>query len=117
MTKRLFYTCAIKAAFMAKYFEVRFLSEKGQVLEFRGTSDFWAQKDQGIYMGERFYVHPDSMQVFEPVDGDRDEDGRTYRENVRGWILELGSTFRGEACGILGRLYTTPAIRNGRPFI
>lgn len=73
MPKRAYYTCAIKAAFMAKYHGMRF-HHKGDTLTeaYNDLSDFfWA--DFGYDIDEQdppFYIHPDSMHLLNKKAGD-----------------------------------------------
>ena len=70
-----YYDCPIKAAYQAKYFGMNFKSPRGQNLHFDGGRDFCTEKDCGIYSGERHYIHPDSLEVLEPMMDDVIEDG------------------------------------------
>lgn len=67
---KLYYDCKIKAAYMSKYFAVHFKSGLGQSLYFDGGSDFRTEKDCGIYMGEKFYINPNSLHIFNPIERD-----------------------------------------------
>lgn len=50
------YKCPIIAAYMAKYFGVRFIDIETGL--------------ESYYEGELLYIHPESLPIFEPKDGD-----------------------------------------------
>lgn len=78
MSKRYFYTCPIVAALMAKYHGVSmyigcFESDDFDSYSHRNLSHFiddWQYK--GVKSGEypKFYIHPDSVHLLEPIVGD-----------------------------------------------
>lgn len=91
MTK-LYYTDPFSASYMAKEFLVRMLGDDGEEI-------LWARIDNTIewlvcdkqsddnypgYVGERFYIHPDSLHIFEPQVGDvvawKVNEGKPYEE-------------------------------------
>lgn len=99
---KLYYDCPIKAVYMAKYFAVHFKSERGQSLYFDGGSDFRTEKDCGIYMGEKFYINPNSLHIFEVQENDMIE--------TQGILLHLHNLqWKGKDCKIIQR--------NNLPFI
>jgi hypothetical protein len=55
---------------MAKHFRMEFKSPRGQNMYWDGGSDFRTEKDCGLYGGEKYYIHPDSLQLLEPLKGD-----------------------------------------------
>lgn len=64
------YNCKIIAAYMAQYHGMKFKSPRGQNLYYDGGADFRAEKDCGIYAGEYYYIHPDSLHLLEPQEND-----------------------------------------------
>jgi hypothetical protein len=82
--KRLFYTCALEAALMAKHHGVKFKTAKKQNLCFDGF-EFITEKDRGIYIGEKYFVHPDSMGEFKIKEDDVVE--------VEGFIYGIVNSF------------------------
>lgn len=73
-TKRYFYTCPLKAAFMAKYYGMRFepISDIASIREFmwHGIGNFI-----GLWEEDRYYIHPDSLHLLEPKNCDLGTDG------------------------------------------
>lgn len=61
---KLYYTDGLDAAIMARDFGVQFKSARGQDLYFDGGADFRILRDTGIYGGEFYYIHPDSIDIF-----------------------------------------------------
>jgi hypothetical protein len=68
MTKQYYYKCPIKAAYMEKYFGVKFLPT---------TEPLPITK---------YVVSDKSNHIFEPKACDKDEDGYLYCEDSKGWI-------------------------------
>lgn len=71
LDKKLFYTCPIEAAYMAKGFGVEFLV----VWHGEETIVGWDNGDgASVFFGDNtdgpFYIHPDSLHIFEPEQGD-----------------------------------------------
>lgn len=63
---RYYYSCPIKAAYMAKHFGMLFLFryEDGQEISLRGLGNMLAYADGSL--GEaKFYVHPDSLHLLD----------------------------------------------------
>jgi hypothetical protein len=80
MAKRYYYDCPIEAAYMAKNFGMEFQDENDWDAEViihdkdagflysRGTEEM-ASKE--MYIGEKIYVHPDSLPILEPQPKDK----------------------------------------------
>jgi hypothetical protein len=93
MTKRYFYDIAVDALYMMQHFGVKLIcyyteEEKSEY----DTTEEWFEFGE-CDVGEpntieelfaslkdfrKAYVHPDSMGVYEPIDGDKDEDGNIF---------------------------------------
>lgn len=58
MKTKLFYTCPISTAYMAKNFGVKFK-------DFEEPHEYLVERDIGDYYGP-WEVHPDSLHIFEP---------------------------------------------------
>ena len=89
--KRYFYTDTLKAAIMAQEFGVQFETEHGERMEYHSSVMGW--NSQSAPVGEqfsRFYVCDDSFSVFDPKDGDKDEDGYVYEERKLAWFRKDG---------------------------
>jgi len=75
MSKKLYYTCPIEAAYMTRYFEVKFISAYDEYLVC-GISDgsaIWYLKGGDVpipYIQDEFFIHPDSLFIFEPREDD-----------------------------------------------
>lgn len=59
-----YFTDALAAAWMAKYFGVKFLGNNPLV------GNDWAKNKVLYYEAEKYYIHPDSLPIFEPQEGD-----------------------------------------------
>lgn len=75
MTTKYYYNCPIKAAYMAKEFGVKMYSpETEEYIEAElCISDYlWAASnpDDDMNYQPPFYIHPDSLEIFEPREGD-----------------------------------------------
>lgn len=88
---KLFYTDPLKAAWMAREFGVKFISHGGADLIYNGGDDFSViDCPRGHYVGEYYHVSPDSLPIFEPKVGDKDEDGYVYEEKKLAWLRKDG---------------------------
>jgi catechol 2,3-dioxygenase-like lactoylglutathione lyase family enzyme len=103
---RWFYTDPLAAAYMSKHFGMR-LTDRTNDEEAFPACDLCREPD---LRSERYYVHPDSLHLLEPCDGDvvrwRISDGRG------GWIPEAGSFGFYEGTGSI----ETIIQRDGKPF-
>lgn len=76
MTKRKYYNCPIKAAFMAKEFGVKFETLKGFKIEMDidYNAIWWdyhtAKGDTEVYQAKCFYVTEESEKIFKPKHDD-----------------------------------------------
>ncbi len=82
MTKY-YYDCPIKAALMAKTFEMVFTDKEGHALEIFNDADpatwFYVSSKETGYMrpqSHEYYIHPDSLHLLEPQEGDYGLDTR-----------------------------------------
>lgn len=67
--KKLYYTCPIEAAYMAKNFRVKIIDLEGFQTELWDIlSDSMGQTSE--LKDEFYYIHPDSFSIFEPQGGD-----------------------------------------------
>jgi len=96
--KRLFYTDPLKAAYMCAEFEVEFFEltdyhgMKGSKYSRGYGSFFYQRRNNGQVLPTTFeggeevkhYIHPDSEHIFEPQEGDKDEDGFRYVNDGEG---------------------------------
>ncbi len=64
-----YYTCPLEAAYMAKYhnFTFGFYDEDTEEFIEMDDLDCWIAESEDT---ERFYLHPDSLSLLEPQDGD-----------------------------------------------
>ena len=70
MTGRLYYDCAIKAAYMSKYFGVKILATKhGELVGGYEDIDLVYWEGECV-LSEPYYIAPESEGIFVPVDGD-----------------------------------------------
>lgn len=75
---RLYYDCPIEAAYMAKNFGVKFLHELRFEIEvyfsLHNNDISWLFNeetgDDYSYTRDKFYIDPDSLPIFEPMEGD-----------------------------------------------
>lgn len=82
---RLFYDCPLKAAFMAKYFGMRFESKHSDALTVIGGDFYW--KAGGGYSGPA-YIHPESLHLLEPIEDDIILRTNGYCQQV-GWQIGI----------------------------
>jgi hypothetical protein len=121
MTRRFFYTDALAAAWQAKHFEMRFWNGGHEIhvlplVDGEGTG--------------RWYIHPDSLHLLEPKEGDLVKYGLLSHFGVIGdrceYDVEDGKLFRlsqttewdmGESFGFFASKRDAKIIqRNGIPF-
>lgn len=55
---------------MAKHHGMKFLSSRGSEMYYDGGSDFRITKECGVYGGEYYYIHPDSVALLTAIEGD-----------------------------------------------
>ena len=88
MTKRLFYTCPIKALYMMQEFGVEFEAEEdGEFYDFRewGVNSETINElldDFGKYYPEKIYVKKESESIFKPKDRDVSVDLKGFQPEV-----------------------------------
>ena len=85
---RYFYTAPLAAAWMHRYFDMRL-----QVLVADNPPVFyrWSPKQPDLaWQDNRYYLHPDSLHLLEPVDGD---EYRNSAGEVETWASRLGLTW------------------------
>lgn len=133
MSKKLYYTDPLAAAYMAREFGVRFHDENNAVeygdnYKLYGLLDFiepvyWPGDEPPVEIEkytaayERYYVHPDSYHIFDPQEGDRDEDGYTYDSKIEAWVsLPHFDENYGELVTMKGPKESKTARRNNEPF-
>ena len=71
-TKKLYYTDGYKAAIMMRDYLVRLQRADGSAVP---TLEHAVKMTS---LGQEAYIHPESLHIFEPVDGDVDKEGYTY---------------------------------------
>lgn len=110
-----FYTCPLEAAYMAKRFGMRFCDRTG--LSVSVDPSVW-------YMAERHYqagslcIHPDSLHLLEPTDGDLSYDGFVWNQKIEAWEKPTGETYNGQCLYLLHlKEKHHTAIRNGTHFM
>lgn len=122
MTKRAFYRCPIKAAYMAKYHGIHF----DDCDSFRSACEAVGDDAADMSVEGAFYLHPDSMGLLEPQVGDRllvtREDGSQDVFNIQdeGWglTIQLGWPPIHLSCPHrFPKLTRTIIQRNGQSFI
>lgn len=81
---RLYYDDLIAGTYMAREFGVEYtLAEYEEpVCKIRFDSSI---QNIGIQGPTVLYVHPDSYSIFEPMVGDKDEDGWAYNDKIEAW--------------------------------
>lgn len=99
---RYYYTCPIKAAYMAKYYGMRFVDCSKEY----DISDFVRLDYGDVYddLDEKFYIHPDSLHLLEPVAGDL-----LIGPNNKVAMFYMGDTEPSDKCKII--------LRNGMVFM
>lgn len=83
--KRLFFSCPIKAAYMAKYFNIE-LETRGNLL-YLGQPQFWPVNSEIMLRDQDqppFYVCKESEKIFERKEGDESQ-GNTFDEAKNKW--------------------------------
>lgn len=99
---KLYYTDPLAAAYMAKRFGVKFANNNSAKPARMDIITTFSSMDNhlitivdccGIEVelndNEKIYIHPDSLHIFEPKEGDKDEDGRVYDSKIEGWACLL----------------------------
>lgn len=84
--KKLYYTDPLKAAWMAREFGVVFISScTDDTLDWE--NDFCEVSPQG-WNCSKLYIHPDSLSIFEPMEGDvgESEDGQLVEFRKGEWV-------------------------------
>lgn len=66
---KMYYTDPLKAAWMAREFGVKLQDVHGKTISELDSIQRYCN------YGFTLYIHPDSYSIFEPVEGDKDEDG------------------------------------------
>lgn len=94
--KKLYYTDPLAAAYMAREFGVRFFDgtkddelkaiRYDNCIKWAYSSGIFPDGERvdsfSFYKGERFYIHPDSLSIFEPKVEDLMTEGKTIVEHV-----------------------------------
>ena len=111
------YTDALAAAWMAKHQGMVFKSGHGSVLYYDGGSDFRVKNTSGVYAGEYYYIHRDSLNLLEPKAGDLVE----FDGIIHGLVLDVNNDETAVQCD---DIVYTPATskctiiqRNGKAFM
>jgi len=92
----------LHAAIMAAEFGVDFLSGNGSKIK-----RCFVMEGAGDDSPYTLYIHPDSLHIFEPVDGDINSDGAWYDEDMSEW-------FNGKS--LADNQYNRTAFRDGKHF-
>jgi hypothetical protein len=95
MTKRLYFTCPIKAMYMNHYFGVKFMppanSNNCEVHELAQETIMYLREDcedcmenwkKQLDEAGKFFVAPESEHIFEPKSGDLDADGFCFTSGM-----------------------------------
>lgn len=81
MTKKLYYADPLAAAYMANEFGVKYQSEiKMDWL----SAQSYTSRGNFSRINKEYYIHPDSLDIFQPKEGDRNIDGLIYTNGQ--WI-------------------------------
>lgn len=69
---KLYYDDPLAAAYMAREFRVQYESKNGHKLLYATADIFMFEECEEViqFMGDKYYIHPDSLAVFEPREGD-----------------------------------------------
>jgi hypothetical protein len=70
MTRRFFYTDPLAAAWMMKHFKLRIHTGGGDTCDFRADFSGNYYEEDLLSLGGKLYIHPDSLCLLEPQDGD-----------------------------------------------
>ena len=108
----MYYDDPLAAAIMMRDFGVTY----NEVAQFDNL--IAAFSDDGSYFGpNKLYIHPDSYDIFKPIDGDRDEDGYTYDSKIEAWVsLPWDDKDYGECFKMKSPEESKIAKRNNKPF-
>jgi hypothetical protein len=67
---KMYYTDPLKAAWMCREFGVKFQTEHGELMEYHHPFGWNSETESIGNMFQRFYIHPDSLALFQPKIGD-----------------------------------------------
>jgi hypothetical protein len=120
--KRYYYTDRLAAAWMTKQFGMMF--ETGSISGFhcsvfssgKNTPHYFADDGDDDFKG---IIHPDSLELLKPREGDKDENGFVFCERTQAWWRENGFSITGSGEPVLRALLpeeSRTAKRGGKPF-
>lgn len=117
---RYYYSDQLKAAYMAREFGMRFLRPDGSEVNLsHGMGGKWAMMDGLSFIAvpnDGDYIHPDSLSILQPQEGDKDEDGFVFSEQTQAWRRECGEDENGPILREKSPEESQTEKRNGRPF-
>ncbi len=96
-----FYTDPLAAAWMAKHFRMKFLSDTTKdetpddASDYEADTAYEADCGWGKAKERKYYIHPESLHLLEPKDDDMDDNGRDLTINEYG----IFSSYKGWAHG------------------